>query len=417
MNERRVVITGTGIVSCVGNSVVEFWDSLVNGRCGLGKISRFDVSEYRTQIGGEVKNFDISKYMPVKDAKRLDLFCQFAVAAADEAMLEAGLPLQLDGSGIDRTRVGVLVSSGIGGLEILTEQNTLLDSRGPSRVSPLLIPMMIIDMSSGNLSMRYGAQGPNMGIVSACATGCHSIGEAFWMVKRNDADVMIAGGTEASIVKLGFAGFCSMKAMSQRNDDPLHASRPFDADRDGFVMSEGAGVMVLEELEHAKKRGANIIAEVVGYGATGDAYHITSPDPDGMGAARAIKVAMGHAGINPEDIDYINAHGTSTSLNDKFETKAIKAALGDHAYKVSVSSTKGTTGHGLGAAGGFESIACVKAIQTGIVPPTINYVTPDPDCDLDITPNTAREKKIRYAVNTNLGFGGHNGAIVFKRFE
>ena len=417
MNERRVVITGTGIVSCVGNSVVEFWDSLVNGRCGLGKITRFDVSEYRTQIGGEVKNFDISKYMPVKDAKRLDLFCQFAVAAADEAMLEAGLPLQLDGSGIDRTRVGVLVSSGIGGLEILTEQNTLLDSRGPSRVSPLLIPMMIIDMSSGNLSMRYGAQGPNMGIVSACATGCHSIGEAFWKVKRTDADIMVAGGTEASIVKLGFAGFCSMKAMSQRNDDPLHASRPFDADRDGFVMSEGAGVMILEELEHAKKRGANIIAEVVGYGATGDAYHITSPDPDGMGAARAIKVAMGHAGVNPADIDYINAHGTSTSLNDKFETKAIKAAFGDHAYKVSVSSTKGTTGHGLGAAGGFESIACVKAIQTGIIPPTINYVTPDPDCDLDITPNTAKEKKIRYAVNTNLGFGGHNGAIVFKRFE
>ena len=417
MNERRVVITGTGIVSCVGNSVVEFWDSLVNGRCGLGKITRFDVSEYRTQIGGEVKNFDISKYMPVKDAKRLDLFCQFAVAAADEAMLEAGLPLQLDGSGIDRTRVGVLVSSGIGGLEILTEQNTLLDSRGPSRVSPLLIPMMIIDMSSGNLSMRYGAQGPNMGIVSACATGCHSIGEAFWMVKRNDADIMVAGGTEASIVKLGFAGFCSMKAMSQRNDDPLHASRPFDADRDGFVMSEGAGVMILEELEHAKKRGANIIAEVVGYGATGDAYHITSPDPDGMGAARAIIVAMGHAGVNPADIDYINAHGTSTSLNDKFETKAIKAAFGDHAYKVSVSSTKGTTGHGLGAAGGFESIACVKAIQTGIIPPTINYVTPDPDCDLDITPNTAKERKIRYAVNTNLGFGGHNGAIVFKRFE
>ncbi len=417
MNDRRIVITGTGIVSCVGNSVVEFWDAVVNGRCGLGQITRFDVSEYRTHIGGEVKNFDISKYMPVKDAKRLDLFCQFAVAAADEAMLQAGLPLQLDGSGIDRTRVGVLVSSGIGGLEILTEQNTILDSRGPSRVSPLLIPMMIIDMSSGNLSMRYGAQGPNMGLVSACATGCHSIGEAFWMIKRNDADVMIAGGTEASIVKLGFAGFCSMKAMSQRNDDPLHASRPFDADREGFVMSEGAGVMILEELEHAKKRGANILAEIVGYGATGDAYHITSPDPDGTGAARAMKVAMGHAGVNPEEIDYINAHGTSTPLNDKFETKAIKAAFGDYAYKVSVSSTKGTTGHGLGAAGGFESIACVKAIQTGIVPPTINYVTPDPDCDLDITPNTAKERKIRYAVNTNLGFGGHNGAIVFKRFE
>jgi 3-oxoacyl-[acyl-carrier-protein] synthase II len=417
MNERRVVITGTGIVSCVGNCVADFWDALVNGRCGLGKITRFDVSEYRTQIGGEVKNFDISKYMPVKEAKRLDLFCQFAVAAADEAMLQAGLPLQLGGSRIDRTRAGVLVSSGIGGLEILTEQNTLLDSRGPSRVSPLLIPMMIIDMASGNLSMRYGAQGPNMGIVSACGTGCHSIGEAFWMVKRNDADIMIAGGTEASIVKLGFAGFCSMKAMSQRNDDPMRASRPFDAGRDGFVMSEGAGVMILEELEHAKKRGADILAEIVGYGATGDAYHITSPDPDGMGAARAIKMAMGHAGINPEEIDYINAHGTSTPLNDKFETKAIKVALGDHAYKVSVSSTKGTTGHGLGAAGGFESIACVKAIQSGIVPPTINYATPDPDCDLDITPNTAKERKIRHAVNINLGFGGHNGAIIFKRFE
>jgi 3-oxoacyl-[acyl-carrier-protein] synthase II len=417
MNERRIVITGTGIVSCVGNSVGDFWDALVNGRCGLGKLTRFDTTEYRTQIGGEIKNFDISKYMPVKDAKRLDLFCQYAVAAADEAMLQAGLPMQLDGSGIDRTRVGVLVSSGIGGLEILTEQNTILDARGPSRVSPLLIPMMIIDMASGNLSMRYGAQGPNVGIVSACATGCHSIGEAAWMIKRNDADIMIAGGTEASIVKLGFAGFCSMKAMSQRNDDPLHASRPFDADRDGFVMSEGAGVMILEELEHAKKRGANIIAEIVGYGATGDAYHITSPDPEGMGAARAIKMALGHAGVRPEEVDYINAHGTSTPLNDKFETKAIKAALGDHAYKVSVSSTKGTTGHSLGAAGGLESIACIKAIQTGIIPPTINYVTPDPDCDLDITPNTAKERDVKVAVNINLGFGGHNGALVFKRFE
>ncbi len=417
MNERRIVITGTGVLSCVGNSVGDFWDALVNGRCGLDKITRFDTTEYRTQIGGEIKNFDISKYMPVKDAKRLDLFCQYAVAAADEAMLQAGLPIQLDGSGIDRTRVGVLVSSGIGGLEILTEQNTILDARGPSRVSPLLIPMMIIDMASGNLSMRYGAQGPNMGIVSACATGCHSLGEAFWMIKRNDADIMIAGGTEASIVKLGFAGFCSMKAMSQRNDDPLHASRPFDADRDGFVMSEGAGVMILEELEHAKKRGANILAEVVGYGATGDAYHITSPDPEGAGAARAIKIALDHAGIRPEEIDYINAHGTSTPLNDKFETKAIKSVLGEHAYKVSISSTKGTTGHGLGAAGGMESIACVKAIQTGIIPPTINYVTPDPDCDLDITPNTAKERNVRIAVNTNLGFGGHNGAIIFKRFE
>lgn len=417
MNDRRVVITGTGIVSCVGNSVADFWDSLVNGRCGLGKITRFDTSEYRTHIGGEIKNFDFSKYMPPKDAKRLDPFCQYAIAAADEAMLEAGLPMQLDGSSIDRTRVGVVVSSGIGGLETLTEQTVVLHERGPSRISPLLIPMMIIDMASGNISMRYGAQGPNMGVVTACGTGCHSIGEAFWMIKRDDADVMIAGGSEACIVKIGVAGFCSMKAMSQRNDDPLHASRPFDMDRDGFVMSEGAGVMVIEELEHARKRGANIIAEIVGYGATGDAYHITSPDPEGMGAARAMKIALAHAKINPEQVDYINAHGTSTPLNDKFETKAIKAALGDHARKVSISSTKGTTGHSLGAAGGFESIACVKAIQTGIIPPTINYQTPDPDCDLDYTPNVAKEKSVKIAVNTNLGFGGHNGVLVFKRFE
>jgi len=418
MNDRRVVITGTGVISCVGKNVADFWDSLVNGRCGLDTITKFDTSGYKTHIGGEIKNFDITEYMPVKEAKRLDLFTHLAIAAADEAVKEAGLPNDFRAeNNIDPTRVGVVVSSGIGGLQTLTDQVRTLDNRGPNRVSPLLIPMMIIDTASGCISLRHGAQGPNLGIVSACSSACHSIGEALWMIKRDDADIMITGGAEASVTEIGFGGFCSMKAMSKRNDDPKHASRPFDAERDGFVMSDGAGVLVLEELEHAKKRGANILAEIVGYGATGDAFHITSPDPEGMGAARAIMTAMRHAGMNPEDIDYINAHGTSTPLNDKFETKAIKAALGDHAYKVSISSTKGVTGHGLGAAGGFETIACVKAIQNGIIPPTINYENPDPNCDLNYTPNIAEEKAIKTAVNINLGFGGHNGALLLKRFE
>lgn len=417
MNNRRVVVTGYGVVSCVGNNVPDFWDSLVNGRCGLGRITRFDASEYRTQIAGEVKDFDVTKYMTAKEAKRLDLFCQYAIAASDEAMDSAGLPKELRGSNIDPNRVGVIVSSGIGGLHTMSEQDKLLIERGPGKISPLLIPMMIGDLASGNISIRYGAGGPNLGLVTACSTGCHSIGESFWCIKRDDADVMICGGAEASVVALGVAGFCAMKAMSQRNDDPLHASRPFDLNRDGFVMSEGAGVMILEELEHAKKRGANILAEVVGYGATGDAYHITSPAPDGNGGARAIRMAMRHAGLSTNEIDYINAHGTSTQLNDKFETMAIKGALGEDAYKVSVSSTKGTTGHGLGAAGGLESIACVKAIETGIIPPTINYETPDPECDLDITPNTARERKVEVALNSNLGFGGHNGVVIFRKFR
>ncbi len=417
MNNRRVVVTGYGVISCVGNGVSNFWDALVNGRCGLDKVTRFDAAEFRTQIAGEVKDFDITQYMSAKDAKRLDLFCQYAIAASDEAMDSAKLPKELATSTIDPTRVGVLVSSGIGGLETMSDQDRVLTSRGPSKVSPLLIPMMIGDIASGNISMRYGAGGPNMGIVTACSSASHSIGEAYWMIKRDDADIMISGGSEATIIPLGFAGFCSMKAMSSRNDDPKHASRPFDANRDGFVMGEGAGVLILEELEHAQKRGATILAEIVGYGATGDAYHITSPHPQGLGAARAITMALKHAGLKPEDVDYINAHGTSTELNDKYETLAIKAALGEHAYKVSVSSTKGTTGHGLGAAGGLESIACIKAIETGIVPPTINYETPDPECDLDITPNVAKKRDIKVALNINLGFGGHNGVVAFRKFE
>ena len=287
--------------------------------------------------------------------------------------------------------------------------------QGPNRVSPFLIPMMIIDMASGSLSIRYGAKGPNHAVVSACSTATHSIGESYWMVKRGDADMMITGGAEASVSRLGFAGFCSMKALSQRNDDPTSASRPFDKDRDGFVMAEGAGILILEEYEHAKARGAKIYGEIVGYGATGDAYHITSPAPGGEGGARALTMALNNAGLNPDQVDYINAHGTSTSLNDKFETAAIKSAFGDAAYKLAMSSTKGCMGHSLGAAGGLETIVCLKAMQTGIIPPTINYTTPDPECDLDCTPNTARERSVNVAVNTNLGFGGHNGVIIVKK--
>lgn len=415
MNNRRVVVTGYGVISCVGNNVPDFWDALINGRCGIGPITRFDASEYRTRIAGEVKDFDFSGYMNPKEAKRLDLFCQYAIAASDEAMATAGLSRDLAESGVDSNRVGVIVSSGIGGLASMSDQAQVLLERGPGRISPFLIPMMIGDIASGNISIRYGAGGPNLGLVTACATGTHSIGESFWAIKRDDADIMICGGTEATIIPLGVAGFCALKALSTRNDDPQHASRPFDLGRDGFIMSEGAGVLILEEYEHAKKRGVPILAEVVGYGATGDAHHITAPHPEGDGMSRAIKMALRHAGLNPEEVDYINAHGTSTELNDKFETLAIKSAFGDAARKVAVSSTKGATGHGLGAAGGQESIACIKAIQTGIIPPTINYETPDPACDLDITPNKARELKVDVALNLNLGFGGHNGALIFRK--
>ena len=418
MDKRRVVITGVGAVSCVGHDVNSMWDALVNGKCGLDKITRFDVSAYRTQIAGEVKDFDPTKYMSEKEASRMDDFCLYAVAAADEALKDAGLPLDMrDGSVVNPDRVGVCVGSGIGGMRTMEQQCEVLLEKGPGRISPFLIPMMIIDMASGSLSIRYGAKGPNFAAVTACSTASHSLGESFCAVQRGDADIMISGGAEASVSKLGLAGFCSMKAMSQRNDDPKHASRPFDKDRDGFVMSEGSGVLILEELEHAKKRGARIYAEVIGYGATGDAYHITSPAPGGEGMARAMNMALGNAGLNADCIDYINAHGTSTSLNDKFETMAIKTSLGGHAHKVGISSTKGTMGHGLGAAGGFETIICALTIQKGIIPPTITYETPDPDCDLNYTVNTAVERKVDVAMNINLGFGGHNGVILLKRFS
>ena len=416
MSCRRVVVTGIGALSCVGNSVEEMWKSVVEGRCGLGPITRIDVTDYRTKIAGEIKGFDSDKYMSPKEAARLDSVCLYAIAAADEAMRDAGLPLDLrDGSVVDPDMVGVCVGSGIGGMRTMEDQCEKLLKEGPRRVSPFLIPMMIIDMVSGSISMRYGAKGPNYAAVSACATATHSLGEAFRAVQHGDADIMISGGAEAPVSKLGVSGFCSMKAMSQRNDDPLHASRPFDKDRDGFVMSEGAGVLILEELEHAKKRGAKIYGELVGYGATGDAYHITSPAPGGEGAAKAMKKAMADAGIACDEMGYVNAHGTSTGLNDKFETAALKLVFGDK--MPAISSTKGTMGHGLGAAGGLETIVCLKVLETGIIPPTINYTTPDPECDLDYTPNVAREKKVDVVLNMNLGFGGHNGALVLKRFK
>lgn len=416
MNSRRVVVTGIGAISSVGNSVDAMWESLLAGKSGIGPVTKFDAADYRTRIAGEIKDLNVSNYMTEKEARRLDDFCIYAIAASDEAMKDAGLGLDLrDGSVADPNRVGVCVGSGIGGMRTMEEQCMKLLQQGPSKVSPFLIPMMIIDMASGSLSMRYGAKGPNHAVVSACSTASHSIGESYWMVKRGDADLMITGGAEASVSRLGFAGFCSMKALSQRNDDPTRASRPFDKDRDGFVMSEGAGILILEEFEHAKARGAKIYAEIVGYGATGDAYHITSPAPGGEGGARALMMALKNAGLNPEDVDYINAHGTSTSLNDKFETAAIKTAFGDHAYKLAMSSTKGCMGHSLGAAGGLETIVCLKTIQTGIIPPTINYTTPDPECDLDCTPNTPRERTVNVALNTNLGFGGHNGVIIVKK--
>ena len=412
-NERRVVVTGIGCVSSVGNNVSESWDSMVQGRSGIAPTSSFDASDMRCQIAGEVKDFDITNYMSKKEARRLDVFCHYAVAAGDEAIHQSGI----DNGDIDLNRAGTLIGGGIGGIRTLEDQSRILRERGPVKASPLMVPMMIIDMASGIVSIRHGLKGPNMGVVTACSSGTHAIGEAAWVIKRNDADVMVTGGTEACLCRLGIAGFCSMRALSERNDDPEHASRPFDADRDGFIPSEGAGVLVLESMEHAKARGAEILAEITGYGASGDAHHITAPNPEGDGACRAIKSAMGHAGLNPSDLDYINAHGTSTPLNDKMETSALKQTLGDDAYRIPVSSTKSVTGHALGAAGGIEAIACIKAMNEGVVPCTSNYETPDPECDLDYVPNESRECEINTSMSINLGFGGHNGALILKKPE
>jgi len=383
------------------------------GQSGVGPVMRFDAADFNSQIGGEVKDFQPGGLIPPKDLRRTDRFTQFATVAAKKAVADAGLDLATE----DPHRVGVLVGSGIGGMETIENQATVLIQKGPSRVSPFMIPMLIINMASGYISMLLGVRGPNLSVVSACATGTHALGEAARAIVHNDADVMIAGGSEAAITRLGYAGFCAMRAMSTRNHEPQRASRPFDKERDGFVMGEGAGVCVLESLDHARRRGARIYCEVAGYGITGDAFHMSAPAPDGEGAARAMAMALRHAKLNPEQIDYINAHGTSTPVGDKCETMAVKTVFGAHARKVAISSTKSMTGHLLGAAGGVETAICALAIRDGKVPPTINFENPDSDCDLDYTPNKTRELKINTCVNNSLGFGGHNATLVLKRHE
>jgi 3-oxoacyl-[acyl-carrier-protein] synthase II len=407
-----VVITGLGALSCLGNGADANWQALCAGQSGIAPISKFDASAFRCQIAGEVRDFDVTTYMSAKEARRMDPFCQYAIAAADEAVAQSGL----NDSGTDPERIGVLIASGVGGISTLNKQADILRERGPSKSSPLTVPMMIVDMASGTVSIRHGYKGPNLCVVTACASGTHAIGEAAWMIRRGDADAMIAGGSEACIDGLGLTGFAAMKALSERNDDPEHASRPFDKERDGFVPSEGAGIVVLERLDKAKQRGASILGELIGYGLTGDAYHITAPDAEGEGATRAIVNAVRQARLNPDQIDYINAHGTSTPLNDKGECKAIRRAFGEHADGLAVSSTKSMTGHALGAAGGLECVYTLLALNRNVAPPTINYEFPDPDCDLDFVPNEAREMRIQNAVNINLGFGGHNAAVVFSAF-
>jgi 3-oxoacyl-[acyl-carrier-protein] synthase II len=411
--ERRVVITGLGAVTPLGHQIDTFWANLIGGQCGVDKISRFDASGFDTQIAAEVRDFDPLPALPSpKEIRRTDRFSQFAAYAGWQALRDSGLDLDK----VNRDEIGVFIGSGIGGLQTVSEQCKILLERGPNRLSAFMIPMLILNMGSGLFSMYHKLRGPNFATCSACATSNHALGEAWRTIKMGDAQVIFAGGAEATIVPVGIGGFCAMKALSTRNDDPKHASRPFDKERDGFVMGEGAGVLVLEELEHAKKRDARIYCEVVGYGNTADANHVTAPAPGGEGAARCMKMALRHAGLNPEDITYINAHGTSTPQGDIAETQAIKTVFGEHARKLAVSSTKGATGHMLGAAGAVETIACTKAIETGIVPPTINYQVPDPECDLDYVPNTARHMPVNAILNNSFGFGGHNASILAKKF-
>ncbi|HET9250651.1 MAG TPA: beta-ketoacyl-ACP synthase II [Candidatus Eisenbacteria bacterium] len=409
---RRVVVTGLGVVSPLGSEIETFWTRLLAGESGIGPVTRFDTSKYDTRFGGEVREFKAEDYLDRKDIRRADLFVQYAIGATAQAVKQAGVSPEV----VDPTRYGVVVGSGIGGIATFEDQHRTLLEKGPSRVSPFFIPMMISDMASGQVSIQFGAKGPNYCTVSACSSGAHAVGDAFRIIQNNEADVMISGGAEAPITPVSFAGFCSMKAMSTRNDEPQKASRPFDAQRDGFVMGEGAGVLVLEELEHARRRGAKILAEVVGYGATGDAHHMTAPAPEGEGAARAMRAAIRDSGLAPESYGYLNAHGTSTPLNDKFETQAIKSVFGEQAKKLPVSSTKSMTGHLLGAAGGLETIICVLALERQKLPPTINYETPDPDCDLDYVPNTARAVELQAALSNSLGFGGHNVTLALSRY-
>ncbi|MFQ5896771.1 MAG: beta-ketoacyl-ACP synthase II [Candidatus Methylomirabilia bacterium] len=413
MGTRRVVVTGLGALTPAGNSAEEFWGAISQGQSGIGPITRFDATDFPTRMAGEIKDFDPLRWLDKKEARRLDPYLQYAIACAAMAVEDAGLDL----SKVDGTRFGVLVGSGIGGITTLIDTHKTLLERGAERVSPFFIPMLIANMASGLISMRYKAKGPNSAVVTACATGNHAIGDAFKIIQRGDADVMIAGGAEAIITPLTFAGFCSMKAMSTRNDEPEKASRPFDADRDGFVCGEGGGEVILESVEHAVRRDARIYAEIVGYGMSSDAYHMTAPDPEGDGAARAMTGALRDGGVEPTMVGYINAHGTSTPYNDKFETMAIKRVFGDHASKLAVSSTKSMIGHLLGAAGGVEAIATILAIWYGLLPPTINYTTPDPECDLDYVPNQARKQEVEAALSNAFGFGGTNATLAFRRFQ
>lgn len=409
-DHRRVVVTGLGVITSIGHDADAYWASLLAGRCGIQRVTQFDPTDYACQIGAEVRDWDVTQHMDPKEARRNDRYTHFGFVAAKQAVKDAGL----DMAGEDLERVGVVIGSGIGGMNTYETQLRVLAERGPRKVSPFTIPSLIGNICSGLVAIELGARGPNFGLVSACATGSHAIGEAAHMIRRGDADVMVAGGAEASITPFAVASFCSMKAMSTRNDSPQTSSRPFDKGRDGFVMGEGAGILVLESLAHARKRGARIYCELAGYAATCDAHHITMPDPEGKGLSTAMKRALASAAITPETVDYINAHGTSTPYNDKFETLAIKQVFGEHARKLAVSSTKSMTGHLLGAAGGIEAVAAVKTIQTGMIAPTINLMEPDPECDLDYVPNQAREAKVTTALSNNLGFGGQNAAVVFR---
>lgn len=411
--KNRVVITGISAITPLGTGVEKYWQGLLEGKSGIDTIKSFDVSNFATQIAGEVKDFDAKDYLDRKEARRMDRFTQFAVAGSTMAVEDAGLKLDT----IDKTRMGVVLGTGVGGMDTLEDTARLLHEKGPNRVSPFFVPMMIANMAAGQAAIALGAQGPNTTVVTACASATNAIGDAFKVIQRGDADIMVTGGTEAAIVPLALAGFCSMRALSTRNDDPQKASRPFDKERDGFVMGEGAGLLVLENLEHALKRGAKIYAEVLGHGATADAHHITAPAPGGVGAARAIRDAINDAGLRPEDIDYINAHGTSTELNDKYETMAIKEVFADHAKKLAISSTKSMTGHLLGAAGGIEMVAAALSVQNDIVPPTINYENPDPECDLDYVPNKAKNMTVRYAMSNSFGFGGQNATVLIGKYE
>ena len=413
MNDRRVVVTGLGAVTAIGNDVNSFWDGLIHGKNGISNITKFDTEGFTSKVAAELKNFDSSLYVEPKAARRMDPFTVIGLAAGTMAVEDSGLDVEKE----DPSRIGVIVSSGIGGMEVYGTEHAKLLDRGPRRVSPFFIPMMIPDITAGHLSIKYGFMGPNYCTVSACASSAHAIGMAYMHLAMGDADAFVVGGTEAVITPMSMAGFCSMKALSTRNDDPAHASRPFDKDRDGFIMGEGAGIVVLETLEHAKARGAKIYGEISGYGFTGDAYHITAPRADGLGQANAMKRAIEKARLNPEDIGYVNAHGTSTPHNDRIETGSIKTALGEHASNVAVSSNKSMIGHLLGAAGGVELVSTVLTLKNGIIPPTINFVDGGPDCDLDYVPNTARESSVKAALSNSFGFGGHNASICVQRFD